>query len=256
MLTKNITSWNSKDIKVSIISCTRNNGQYLENHIKSVQSQTHRNFEHIILDDASTDNSLEILQRLYVKETTIPIIRQTRVFSVVNHITGFKVCSGDIVVLLDGDDYFYDNNVLSYLVERYKDTNCLATYGSWVHNPNSKQTFRMGKHPTSLAEDVRSFNTPWAFTHLRTFRRELISVIPMMDVFDVTGEPYKYASDVVLLTGIYEYALKMKRVLYIDTPMVIYNSDTGSNDYIVAGSEQALTVQKVKSSPYRVLNIL
>ena len=50
-------------MKFSIITCTRNNAQWLSKHIESVRNQTYKNFEHIIIDDASTDSSIDVLKQ-------------------------------------------------------------------------------------------------------------------------------------------------------------------------------------------------
>ena len=243
-------------MKISIVSCSRNNEKYLKQHIESVQSQTYTNFEHIIIDDASTDSSLDLIRQYCNPSNTIAIARKVRVSSSINHITAFKILTGDLVVHLDGDDYFYDSSVLDYIVSKYKETDCWATYGSWVHALGSRRTFTMGKHPTGKAEDIRNSRFGWHFTHLRTFKKNLISAIPAMDLFNREGSLYLTAPDVVLLTGIYEYASKFNKVLYIDKPLVVYNSDTGSNEMDLQGQDQTNTMIEVFSSPFSIIKLL
>ena len=243
-------------MKISIVSCSRNNEKYLKQHIESVQSQTYTNFEHIIIDDASTDSSLDLIRQYCNPSNTIAIARKVRVSSSINHITAFKILTGDLVIHLDGDDYFYDSGVLDYIVSKYKETDCWATYGSWVHAPSSRHTFTMGKHPTGKVEDIRNPRIGWNFTHLRTFKKNLISAIPAMDLFNREGELYLTAPDVVLLTGIYEYASKFNKVLYIDKPLVVYNSDTGSNEMDLYAQDQTNTMIEVFSSPFSIIKLL
>jgi predicted double-glycine peptidase len=77
-----------------------------------------------------------------------------------------------------------------------------------------------------------------------------------MDLVDESGELYKYAYDVVLLSGIYEYAMKKNKLLHISKPMIVYNSNNGNNDHQVAMGQQAGTALKVFSSEYSVLKLL
>jgi glycosyltransferase involved in cell wall biosynthesis len=56
-------STNKINPKLSIISCSMNLGQFLEDTILSVARQTYKNFEHIVIDGASTDNTLDILKK-------------------------------------------------------------------------------------------------------------------------------------------------------------------------------------------------
>lgn len=241
-------------MKFSIISVGRNNEKWLKQHIDSVKSQTFTDYEHIIIDDASNDKSIEVIQDNCDKQKTSVFLRKERAFSVRNHILGFKKAKGDVIVLLDTDDWFYSSDVLSYVNDVYEKEQCLATYGSWVHKDNlSKKNYT--KHPTHIPNDVRNIKC-WYFSHLRTFKRKLISAVNGMDLFDDNGDATNYASDVVVLTGIYEFALKAGKVVYIDEPLVVYNSNTGFNDGYLHGSEQTRTANAVQNSPYSILNIL
>jgi len=51
-----------KEYKISIITVTKNSEKYLKKNIKSVLSQNYKNYEHIIVDGNSTDNTLSIIK--------------------------------------------------------------------------------------------------------------------------------------------------------------------------------------------------
>jgi glycosyltransferase involved in cell wall biosynthesis len=241
-------------MKFSIISVGRNNEKWLKQHIDSVKSQTFTDYEHIIIDDASNDKSIEVIQDNCDKQKTKVFVRKERAYSARNHILGMKQAKGDIIILLDGDDWFYSDNVLNYINDVYEKENCLATYGSWVHkNDLSKKNYT--KHPTHVATDVRNIKC-WYFSHLRTFKRELLSAVNGMDIFDEYGDVVNYAPDVVLLTGIYEYALKFGKVIYVEEPLVVYNSNTGFNEGHLYCFEQTKAAKAVQNSPYSILNLL
>lgn len=241
-------------MKFSIITCTRNNEKWLKNNIDSVKNQTYKNYEHIIIDDASTDKSLEVIKENIDPQNTKVFVRQERVYTTKNHILGLKQMTGDVVVHLDGDDWLYNEYVLQKLFAIYKETDCWATYGSWIHR-DSANTWIIPPHPTHKAEDVRGKKT-WCFTHLRSFRKHLISAIPVMDSFDPNGNVHIFASDLTLLTGVYEYALLHNKVQYIKDPMVVYNSHTGNNEHLVNLPLQASVANQVYNSPYSVLKLL
>jgi glycosyltransferase involved in cell wall biosynthesis len=96
-------------MKFSILITSYNKEQYLEECIKSCLSQTNTNFEIIICDNYSTDNSDQIFQK-YKKD--IKLIKRKRIsnFSPINQIDlikeGLSSVEGDIICLLDADDYF------------------------------------------------------------------------------------------------------------------------------------------------------
>lgn len=60
-------------IFVSIITTVRNGARYIEDMLDSVSSQTHTSFEHIIVDDNSTDNTLAILERYQIHNGNYPL---------------------------------------------------------------------------------------------------------------------------------------------------------------------------------------
>jgi hypothetical protein len=75
-------------------------------------------------------------------------------------------------------------------------------------------------------------------------------------MFDENGDVANFASDVVVLTGIYEFALKFGKVVYVEEPLVVYNSNTGFNDGHIHANEQTKTAQGVQNSPYSILNLV
>ena len=97
-------------MKFSILITSYNKGRYLEECIKSCLNQTNKNFEIIICDNYSTDNSNQILEK-YKKN--IKIIKKEKISNspALNQIDliklGFLNSHGDVICLLDADDYFY-----------------------------------------------------------------------------------------------------------------------------------------------------
>ena len=144
---------------VSILIANYNNSLYIQQCINSLNSQTYKNFEIIFFDDNSSDNSLEIIKKF----TNVKIIEnkiQTK-FASINQLNAFKkafeISKGDLVFLLDSDDYFekekigklvdyFDNNRQAKIVfdcpfivknndiyaEKAKDK-FLKTYWPYIH---------------------------------------------------------------------------------------------------------------------------
>ena len=101
-------------MKFSILITSYNKGQFLEECINSCLNQTYKNFEIIICDNFSDDNSEQVFEK-YKKH--IKLIKKKRIskFSPINQIDlikeGFLNISGDIVCLLDADDYFLEQKL-------------------------------------------------------------------------------------------------------------------------------------------------
>ncbi len=94
-------------IKFSIISTVYNQQEYIKECIESVQNQTYTNFEHIIVDDGSTDNSYNVCKEYAEKDSRIKVIHKENggVSSARN--VGLDNVTGDYVFFLDGDDFFH-----------------------------------------------------------------------------------------------------------------------------------------------------
>jgi glycosyltransferase involved in cell wall biosynthesis len=88
---------------VSVITNSYNSGKYLRANIESVLRQEYTNWEHIIVDCGSTDDSLDILAKLNHKRLRVIQIPFCGVASGRN--LGIEKANGDIIAILDSDDY-------------------------------------------------------------------------------------------------------------------------------------------------------
>ena len=108
-------------MKVSVAINNYNYGKYIIECVESVLSQTYKNIEIIIVDDGSTDNSLELLYSYYANHQNIKIVAkqnggQLSAFNeVLQHITG------EIVFFLDADDLYKEDYIETIL--KIYDTN-------------------------------------------------------------------------------------------------------------------------------------
>ncbi len=94
----------------SVILTNYNYSKYLPQSIKSVLDQTYKNFELIIVDDGSNDNSREIIFNFALKyKDKIKIIMKNNKGQASAFNDAYKLSKGDIIVFLDADDYFYPN---------------------------------------------------------------------------------------------------------------------------------------------------
>lgn len=89
---------------ISVIIATYNYGHYIDTLIKQIQSQTYRNFEVVIVDDGSTDRTLEKLRSLTTKDDRFKIIRIDNSGQSIARIVGFEHTRGKYVTFADSDD--------------------------------------------------------------------------------------------------------------------------------------------------------
>lgn len=103
---------------ITVYITNYNYGKYIAQAIESVLNQSLQNFELIIIDDGSTDNSREIIEK-YTKHSGIQVIfQQNKGLNVTNNIA-LRVARGKYLIRLDADDYFHPDAL--YLLSKELD---------------------------------------------------------------------------------------------------------------------------------------
>lgn len=133
-------------MKVSIITATYNRSITLQHTIQSVLNQSYCNIEYIIVDGASTDNSLSIIQKYepafngrlnWISES------DNGLYDAINK--GIGMATGDIIGILHSDDFFTDNHIIEQIVYAFqRNKECDAIYGDvhYVRTENINKCIR------------------------------------------------------------------------------------------------------------------
>ena len=100
---------------VSVIICTYNRQNYLDTCIKSVLSQTYKNWELIIVDDGSTDNTFKVVNNYLEKYAAIKYVKHQNIKLALSRNTGLLLATGSFITFLDSDDSFKENHLQSRL---------------------------------------------------------------------------------------------------------------------------------------------
>lgn len=117
-------------MQISVIVPVYNGEKYIRECLDSIFSQTFTDFEIIIVDDGSTDNTFDILTELSVKCNNLSIIRQENKGVSCARNTGIKHAKGKYLCFIDSDDYI-KNNFLEELTEVVREKNV-----DWVLSGN------------------------------------------------------------------------------------------------------------------------
>jgi len=113
-------------MKVSIITTTYNSEATVKDTLESVNIQDYPNIEHILVDGRSTDNTVDIIRSFphvaqYVSE------EDQGLYDAINK--GIMMSTGDVVGILNSDDFFPDRNVISSIVRAFETHKVDAVYG-------------------------------------------------------------------------------------------------------------------------------
>jgi GT2 family glycosyltransferase len=127
-------------MKFSIITASYNQGDYIKRCLRSVQQQSYRDFEHLVHDGVSTDGSEEILRAYAAEYSNVKLVIERDGGQVQAINNGFKRASGDILVWLNTDDFFFDNKTLATVSAAFDDGNVDVVYGKgWYVDEQGKR---------------------------------------------------------------------------------------------------------------------
>jgi glycosyltransferase involved in cell wall biosynthesis len=178
-----------------------NGKKFLSKSIKSVLNQTYTNYEFIIIDDASKDNSLELMNSYALKDNRIKVIKNKVNIGLTKSLNkGISVAQGEFIVRQDGDDFFLPNHLEKLL---------------FFFNNNPEYAF-CGVNGFSIQNKKDLLN----FFEFNDIRKNLLfrncfnhsGIVIRKKIFEKYGkydETYRYGQDYELWCRlIYKYGLK------------------------------------------------
>lgn len=109
-------------MKFTIITATNNSEKNIKKNLTSVINQNYQNIEHIFIDNRSSDKTLEILKE-YKKKTNYKVIIKSKKDLGLYHAfnKGLSIARGDIITILNSDDYFSSKNCINIILKYFKE---------------------------------------------------------------------------------------------------------------------------------------
>lgn len=149
-----------KEILISIITPSYNSEKYIRDTIESVQAQTYKNWEMIIVDDCSKDGSVKLIKNLIKNESRISLITLTEnIGAAMARNRALEVSAGRYVAFLDSDDMWVPNKLdvqINYMIEN----DCAFTYSAYkVCDDSGGNIHGEVSVPTSLTYEQYLANT-------------------------------------------------------------------------------------------------
>jgi glycosyltransferase len=176
-------------MKISIITATFNSGKFIESCIKSILKQNYKKFEIIIIDGLSTDSTIKKIKKLLDKHNNIKFFseKDLGIYHALNK--GIEKANGDIIGFVHSDDLLYNKNVLSNIIDVFKNSNIDGVYGDlqYVEKQNTNKVIRYWK-----SKDFKPnlINKGWTPPHPTLYLRK--KVYEKHGLFDLS---YKISSD-------------------------------------------------------------
>lgn len=200
-------------MKVSIITSCYNREATIRGAIESVLGQDYPDIEYIVVDGASKDNSLQVINEYKEQISKIVSEPDRGMYEAINK--GIRIATGDIIGLVHSDDFLYSPHTISNIVKQMEDTHADFLYGDglFVDAENTDKVIRKWIGGAYRLWKVRH---GWLPLHPTCYiRREV------MQKRGLYNETYKIAADSDLLfryllggdltvTYLKEYIVKMR----------------------------------------------
>jgi len=221
--------------KMAVIIPSYNNRQWYQRNLSSAVAQDYQHFRVVYVDDCSSDGSGELVERFITDRRLGNLIHLTRnpvrVGALQNQYNTIHLCDDDeIVILLDGDDWFAHNRVLTKINEVYANSDCWMTYGQYRSWPDDMMGYSREIAP-GIIDDNNFREAEWRSSHLRSFYAWLFKLIRVEDLIGPSGTFYEMVSDQAIMFPMLE--MSGHRAKFINEVLYIYNEANPLNDYKV-----------------------
>ena len=244
-------------MKLVVVSAFWNATNYIEKCVESVKNQNFTDFVMYLIDDMSTDDTVEKIQSLVGDDSRFNLIINTeKKYKLKNFddliMNEELIDDEDVIVELDGDDWFFDENVLSKVYNKYSNNNQLwMTNGSFIYS-NGMLGFSSKVNPSTVRKDT------FMLSHLRTWKSHLWRSIEEHSFIGPDGEYFRSAPDVAYSFPMVEMSGE-KHYDYISDIMYVYNAESPYNEHKPNSSDGGLQSQSQNANyirtmkPYRPL---
>jgi glycosyltransferase involved in cell wall biosynthesis len=242
-----------------------NNEQWCIKNLESALFQDYENFKIIYINDKSTDKTQKIVEnfikkndledKIILKNNHERIGKCKNMWKTLHNLNDldFEIKDDDIIVPLDGDDWWANKYVLSYLNNIYNKEEIWTTYGGYVTWPDPCTDDTLKIPDFVLKQNLLRVYSRYT-TQQRSFYCWLYRQIKLEDFFQ-DNNFFAASNDVAKMTPICEMSSKNNRIKQIGYPIYIYNRANCINDDKVNAEIQIKIDEKIRSkTPYNPLD--
>jgi glycosyltransferase len=153
---------------ISIITATYNSSSTIKDTLDSIRSQSYSHIEQIIIDGLSKDDTLGIV-KTYPHISQCISEKDNGIYDAMNK--GIILATGDIIGILNSDDFYADEQVLEKVAKAFAETGCDAVYGDlqYVDATDTRKIIRLWKSGNYQPGD---FKWGWMPPHPAFFVRK------------------------------------------------------------------------------------
>lgn len=209
-------------MRIGVVVPFFNAGEWSARAVRSIGFQSRQPDAVCVIDDASTDGHSYPTQILCQNSRWLFIRNNSnrgKAWNIRNGIASLDLEPEDVIVLLDGDDFF-ERNALERIEQEYQDPSCWLAYGQYEPWPEDTGQVRASAYPDWIASNRGYRQAGIHFNHPETFRKKLWDHVTDADLQDDDGSWFAGGADFVFMVPMMEMA-GAHRIRFI--PDVIYN---------------------------------
>tara|TARA_R100000951_G_scaffold30859_1_gene26515 strand:- start:814 stop:1569 length:756 start_codon:yes stop_codon:yes gene_type:complete len=245
------------DNHFKIIIPSYNNEKWLSACLKSVKLQGYENYQCIVVDDCSSDSSVEIIREEIGENPKFLFIenrdRKLALENIYKAIEISEPSEEDIIITLDGDDWFATKNTLDILNNKYKEDDCWITYGSYMEYPSKVRGKFSRQIPKEIIDSNSFRESEWMSSHLRTFKYKLWKMIKKEDFLEDDGRFCDGAWDMIFMFPMLEMA--GQKSAFVKDILHVYNRINPLNEDKVDHKKLMLSEMRIrKKEKYKKIN--
>lgn len=236
-----------------IIIPSFNSINYLPKTLTSVESQLNRNYQVCVIDDASTiPKQREIITEFCERNHWKSIFHtknEGALAGIVEGIHSFNCKDDDVIVMLDGDDWLYDEHALNIVEKVYTEEEVYLTWGQFQTYPPDclKMNYALPIFDEVIEKQLYREIVD-IFGHLKTYRYGLFKKIKDEDLRDPeSGEYFRVSWDKALMYPMLEMAAH--KVRFIPERLYVYNIVNPLSDYAINRKEQIAATEFIRNKP-------
>jgi glycosyltransferase involved in cell wall biosynthesis len=206
-------------MKITIITVVYNGAATVRDSIESVLNQTYPDIEYIVIDGNSTDNTAEVVRSYGSRITRFVSEPDKGLYDAINK--GLRLATGDVVGLINADDFYKHNQVVEKVVQLFQTTNCDAVYGDVIY-VNPENTEKIDRYWKVGAYKEGDFLWGWMPPHPTCFiRRSVYETLGNYTLLLKSSSDYE-----LLLRFIHKHKIKLG---YLPEVLVAMRSGGMSN---------------------------